>query len=509
MNTPLQLDKYRTIPYRHQVDDTRSLFDREYFGLLNEMGTGKTKTTIDAACELYSWDKIDAVLVVAPAKVRDVWIDKDENPKLDGEIHQHRWIPSCVVEYHSKARVIWKDENWKLLWVVTNYELIRKILKDRSMPHVEKLGELLKDQKVFMVLDESSFIKSKDADQTKVCMKLGRKAKRRTILNGTPMNNPLDLFSQMNFLDAGTKTILPFPSYVAYRDRYARISTRFGYPKILGWQNLDELQRYIAPYVVRREKKDCLDLPPKIYMKPIEVTLTQKTWDIYREMRDRAVVWLDKNPSLAQQAAVKTLRLTQITSGFLGGVVELEDGDLFADGFDEATRKTEEIGREKLDWLLDYVSRLLVDKPELKMIAWCWFRPELERVARELTKLLPTYKIYGQSDAEREAAERGFKTDKGPGLLAGQQRSGGFGLNLQVADTCAYMSNYHSLIVRQQSEDRLHRFGQTHPVTYQDILAVGPKGQKTWDHTILRNLREGANLATWTTSAWKRALLDE
>lgn len=517
MQTPLNLDRYKFKSYRHQLDDTRSLFDHEFFGLLNEMGTGKTKTVIDAACELRYWNKINAALIIAPSNVCDVWTTKDPNPKLDGEIHQHRWIPSCVLRYHSKSEIVWKDDNWELLWVVTNYELIRKTWREGKknvMPHVDKLSELLKGQKVFTVCDESSFIKDKNADQTKVCLALGKKSVKRTILNGTPMNNPLDLYSQMEFLDAGKGTILPYANYFAFRATFAKITTKHGYPKILGWQNLELLQQHLAPYVVRREKKDCLEgLPPKIYLPSAEVTLSEKTWAIYKDMRDEAVVWLDKNPSLASQATVKVLRLMQITSGFLGGVIELDDPEeelLLADGVTkERVTKTEEIGREKLDFLMDRVSKLLITKPGLKMIAWCWFRPELERVARELKALLPTYRIYGQSETERKEAERGFKGDPGPGLLAGQQRSGGFGLNLQVSDTVEYLSNYHSLIVRQQSEDRAHRSGQTRPVSYQDVLAVGPKGQKTVDHQVLKHLRDGENLASWTCAAWKRALLEE
>src|SRR5579864_2081130 len=277
MPTPLHIERWKRKPYRHQIDDTRSLFDFVFFGLLNEMGTGKTKTTIDAACELAFWGKIDTVLVVAPASVRSVWTNKDDNPDLDGEIHKHSWLRNLVFEFHSRDRIAWQDAGEpELYWVVTNYEFIRNV------DHRERLEVLLKGRKVFMVCDESSFIKSRTADQTKQCVKLGKRSLKRTLLNGTPGNNPLDLYSQMNWLDGGTKTILPYDNFIAYREEFTRLDTRFGYPKVLGWKNLDKLQAHIAPYVVRREKKDCLDLPPKIYLTPVEVTLSPKTWDIYK-----------------------------------------------------------------------------------------------------------------------------------------------------------------------------------------------------------------------------------
>lgn len=504
---PLQLEKWKKKPFRHQVADTSSLVERPYFGLFAEMGTGKTKTTIDAACELRSQGKIDCVLVVAPASVRGVWSKRDDDPELMGEIQKHSWLRNCVVDYHSQVKTLWQDPGEvELYWFVTSYEFIRNV------DHRVDLAELLNGHKVLMACDESSFIKNRTAAQTKACVKLGQKVDRRVILNGTPMNNPLDLWSQMYFLHPG---ILPYANYFAFRSTFARIDTRCGFPKILGWQNLDMLQKQIAPHVVRREKKDCLDLPPKIYLTPVEVKLKDETWAIYKKMRDEAVVWLGNNPSLASQGGVRVMRLLQITSGFLGGIVDYDEDDprpLDPGRSQEAGARTEEIGREKLDFLMEWTARLIGEKPDLKIITWCWFRHELERVARDMRRILPTYRIYGgEGKDERSAAEAKFRKtdDPEPALLAAQQAAGGFGLNLIAADTVVYMSNCRSIIKRQQSEDRPHRSGQTKPVTYLDILATGPQGQKTVDHIAVKALRDGQDLANWTCSAWKRALLEE
>jgi SNF2 family DNA or RNA helicase len=80
------------------------------------------------------------------------------------------------------------------------------------------------------------------------------------------------------------------------------------------------------------------------------------------------------------------------------------------------------------------------------------------------------------------------------------------GLNLTSAYTVVYMSNSYSLKVRLQSEDRVHRPGQVNTVSYYDVIATGPQGQKTVDSVVMKALRDKEQLATWTTSAWVKAL---
>lgn len=82
------------------------------------------------------------------------------------------------------------------------------------------------------------------------------------------------------------------------------------------------------------------------------------------------------------------------------------------------------------------------------------------------------------------------------------------GLNLTAAHTVVYLSNDYSLKTRLQSEDRVHRPGQRNVVSYFDVIAVGPNGQRTIDAAIVKALRDKNDLASWTTGAWVAALRD-
>src|SRR5213076_972945 len=117
-------------------------------------------------------------------------------------------------------------------------------------------------RRLMIVLDESSRIKSPKSAQTKAVLKLAPLAVRRVILNGTPVsNNPLDLWAQLQFIDPA---ILAAKNYFWFRARYAVMGGYMG-KQVIGWQHLEDLQQRIAPYCLRRLKKDCLDLPDKVF----------------------------------------------------------------------------------------------------------------------------------------------------------------------------------------------------------------------------------------------------
>jgi SNF2 family DNA or RNA helicase len=171
------------------------------------------------------------------------------------------------------------------------------------------------------------------------------------------------------------------------------------------------------------------------------------------------------------------------------------------------------IGREKLDALLEWLNTRWDEDPALKVLIWCRFRAELLRIRDALPKGMPVGVLLGsQRKQEREDALRLFDPRTAPdgrAVLLGTTKTGQTGLNLTAAHTVVYASNDTSLFTRMQSEDRVHRPGQRNVVSYFDVVATGPAGQRTVDHVILKALREKQNLATWTTSAWVAELTRE
>src|SRR5580704_2834887 len=310
----IDLSRCRLQPYPYQVEGIQHLVDQPYFFLADTMGLGKSLQVIVAAQILFEQGIIDRVLVIAPASVKNVWYCPDF-----GELKKHLWISSTIQEFHARSRT-WQTHSSAsesaMRWLITNFEFIRS--KNR-------LTQLLPycTAKTLLVLDESSAVKTHNAEQTKAVRQLRAKCGRVTLLNGTPISqSPLDLFSQANLMDP---SILDCKYIIYFKARYAVLG---GYKvngrptQIVKWINMEDLQRRMKPYTLRRLKEDHLkDLPPKLPPVTLTATLTDATWKHYVAMRNEMITFLEgPSVSVAQQAMTKMIRLSQITSGFLGGV---------------------------------------------------------------------------------------------------------------------------------------------------------------------------------------------
>ncbi len=526
----LLVERSRLKPFKHQIEAVQFFYDRPYAGNFSEMGTGKSKITIDTAQALYLHNKVDTVVVITDASIRSVWYD----PEL-GELAKHLWkgLPSRVTEYHSRLRVWdWEEGKIRLNWLITNYDYVINEVR---------LKELMATcgPRTMLVLDESSAIKNHRAARTKACLKIRKKCGRVVLLNGTPIANaPFDMLSQGNMMH---EDILECGGIGHFRARYAEmggyvVETAWGNmaTQVLKWKNLDDLKERFKPHVIRFMKRDCLDLPPKLPPVTMTVAMSPPLWKIYKEMRDEMVVWMNSGVASANQVIVKILRLSQITSGFLGGVENfdkvLDEGtENLPDWLKELqlpmpfeTRATPhspvvEIGTEKLDLFLEWYAQKLIEDPQLKLLVWCRFVPELKRLVRVLRekyqKSVQVEAMFGdQKPDERTRALRLLDprtTCSGPGVVAATIGTGGKGHTFTAAHTVVNMSFDYSLEKYLQAMDRVDRIGQTVSVSYIDIAAVGPSGQKTVDHQIIKAREAKQDLATWTTQAWVKALLEE
>lgn len=515
------LSRCRIQPYAHQIVGVEKIVANPFFLLADEMGAGKTMQAIVAAQLLYAANQIDRVIVVAPASVRAVWFDEEL-----GELAKYLWkdIAHIVTEFHARERtwIFGESPHKPLVWLVTNYDFIR------SKNRLQQLKGYC-SKRALLICDESSKVKNHKAQQTKAVKELRKLCGRVLMLNGTPIaNSPRDMYSQGNILHP---KILETPYVYQFDARYA-VKGGWENRQDIGWKNLDDMQNRFKPYTLRRLKTDCLDLPEKLPPVILTATLTEETWRIYKAMRDELIAWLD-NPrahSVAAQAIVKALRLAQITAGFLGGVqqsfepegrpewvpfseTECTDFLDLPDSPQETVAQV--IGREKLDVYLEWVEQQLVADPSFKLLTWCKFRPELFRVHAELSTKFPLVTartLHGdQRRTDREEAVRllDIRTaPEGAAVLIGTPGTGAMGHSFVACHTVMYLSDC-TLFEYLQSQDRVHRPGQTHAVSYFHILAAGPKGQRTIDHTMFKARQAKQDLATWTTAAWRDALLAE
>ena len=69
--------KFKTKPFKHQIDALRACTGKKHFGFFMEMGTGKSKFLIDDIVRLHIEKEIHFALIIAPKGVYRNWTEKE------------------------------------------------------------------------------------------------------------------------------------------------------------------------------------------------------------------------------------------------------------------------------------------------------------------------------------------------------------------------------------------------------------------------------------------------
>ena len=462
--------KFKTKPYQHQLNALYKSWNKESFAYFMEMGTGKTKVLIDNAAMLYDKGKIDGVLIVAPKGVIGTWYNNE--------------LPAHLPDHIEKTTVLWqaninKTQQEKLNTLFeTGHELHILIMNVEAFSTDKGrlfAAKFLRSHKSLMAIDESTTIKNPKAKRTKNILSLRILSKYRRIMTGSPVTkNPLDLYSQCEFLDP---FLLNFSSYYAFRNRYAEMKTAYisgrSIQLISKFRHLDELAESLLPFSYRVLKKDCLDLPEKVWTKR-NISLTTEQSKIYESMRERAIAMLNGKMLTTTSSLTQLMRLQQITCGHFVA----DDGT------------TQEVKSNRLPELMN-----VLEEMEGKAIIWAHFQKDIKNLIEEITKVYGPGSVvdyYGLTDKDkRQGHIEKFMNDPECRFFVGTPATGGYGLTLTSANTVIYYSNGYDLEKRMQSEDRAHRIGQKKSVTYVDIIC-----DQTVDEKIVKALRKKINIAS-------------
>jgi len=465
--------QFKTTPYDHQRKALTDSWAAEFYALFMEMGTGKSKVAVDNMALLYEMGKIKAALIVAPKGVYDNWVQGEIPVHLPDRIERRvlRWTPKKTQRYEEDLRDFILDRENHLKVFVMNVEAF-------STPRGFEAAQafLYQNPDNMMIVDESTTIKNRKAQRTKNIVKLRDMSKYRRILTGSPITkSPMDLFSQCDML---SEKCLGFNSYFAYQARYANVQKRTmghrSFQQIVGYRRLDELSEKLDKFSNRVLKKDCLDLPEKVYIRR-NVELTPEQDRLYIQMKKLALAKMETG-ELATTASVLTqiMRLQQICCGHF----QPDDEDI------------REIKNNRLSTLME-----VVEETQGKVIIWATYTHDILKIQRELAReygedSVATY--YGATPQDdRQKIVTRFQNASDPlRFFVGQPKTGGYGITLTAANTTIYFSNSYDLEIRLQSEDRAHRIGQTNKVTYIDLVSPD-----TVDEKIREALRSKIDVA--------------
>lgn len=438
---------HKTKPWAHQKTAYWFAHSLGAALLAEEMGCGKSLTAVDLVC---NWN-CKTILILCPASVRGVW-------RREIERHAGRPISVCVLE-----RGTTKDKVHVAVGAIKMGAALRQsvavIVNYETAWRPEFAEFSLGMEWDCVICDESHRIKAHNSQISKYAAKLGRKARRRLCLTGTPLaQSPLDLFGQFRFLDPG----LFGTSWHHFSNRYAIKGNPHIPQQITGYKNQEELQERFSLISYRCKASDVLDLPEAMHEERT-CELSPAARRAYKQLEEELIADLGTGVVTASNALVRLLRLQQCASGFL-----IED--------DTETFHRIDTGKQEL------LGDLLEDAGGEPFVVFCRFRPDLAAV-RTVCKTLGLR--YGElsgnaKDGLTDRAEMSPSID----VLGCQIQSGGVGIDLTRARYAAYYSLGFSLSEYEQSLARLHRPGQQRNVCYYHLIA-----ENTVDRRVYSALR--------------------
>lgn len=534
--------------YDHQKDALEFISDKNVFALFMEQGTGKSKVVIEKASLLWEKNLIDAVIIISPNAVKEQWVTE----QFSEHYPRHDWVGhiwegmSTKREKEAFHRLMYEstpEYKDKLMVFSANVEAFHSDTIEQFMEMV------ITSRKVFLIIDESTRIKNGrrksrrgkrgGAKRTNKILDQFVDVIHKCILTGTPTpRSPFDLWSQFEFLeenffgldfylfryrfgilmnkvvygDRKATTVLDEKTFNIAKNKLNKMAklnaVEMEYledetgikikdlmlirtmEKYVPYKNLKILRESISRITFFRKKKDCLDLPDKVYEK-LYCKLGKEQKRIYKSLQEEMYAEYMGEEITVINKAVMALRLQMVT----GGIFPYSSSDITinADGEEEFSVTY------KYSWLAESskLAVLIEDLEEVSdetsIIIWANFRGEIDMIHKSLLdKGYSCEKYYGGSDPSVITRFKAKETR----ILIANPLKGGEGLNLQVSTLHYFYSNSFKADSRLQAEDRSHRIGQTNKVTYKDIICKG-----TIDERIFNVLKRKESLIEYFRGA--------
>jgi SNF2 family DNA or RNA helicase len=423
----------------HQADAFQKLKSLKIGALYMGMGTGKTRTALELIKLRLDSGKVDRVLWLCPCNVRR---DLRHNIQTHSDLYETGLLTICGIETLSA-----------------------------SVKTCSRLLSMVRSNRVFLVVDESSLVKNHAALRSIHITQLAAGCLYRLILNGTPVTRSYeDLFSQWFLLDW---RILGYRSFWSFSANHLEYDDRGRIRRAL---NVDYLVSKMSPYTFQCTSEECFTLPAKQYSSR-GFYLTDEQLNNYDYVIQRLLTSLDemKPESIYQLFGA----LQSVSCGYSVTVDKRKRIDRFPLFPDPADNP-------RIQALLE----ALYDNSE-KCIIFCKYTDEILSIVKLLNSHVPGIAVPfygGVSSANREASIESFRGSAQ--YLVANKSCGAFGINLQFCHKIIYYSNDWDWGTRAQSEDRIWRYGQTVPCEFLDIFAFD-----TIDIKILDCLSRKGNIA--------------
>lgn len=414
--------------------------------LADDMGLGKTLQAITTLTQYKLEHPDQPSLVVCPTSLVYNW--KEEFSKFNPD------FTVLAVDGNPGQRKKLLSEIKKYDVVITSYTLLQKDIDAYKKIHFG-----------YAILDEAQHIKNRGTRNAQSVKMV--EAAHRLILTGTPIENSLDeLWSLFDFLMPGLLS-----SYDRFVEKYIRYPTAQQSGK-----NLDGLRRKVAPFILRRMKKDVLsDLPPVSEI-VYHCHLSEIQQELYRSYAASA------REELSQ--LVKKEGFDRVQIHVLATLTRLKQICCHPAIF--AKDQAESGDSSKYDMMLELLQTLMEGRH--KTVIFSQYTRMLNIMREDLQKQGIRFEYLDGSSKNRLSIVKKFNEDQNIPIFLVSLKAGGSGLNLVGADTVIHYDMWWNPAVENQATDRVHRLGQKQSVSSYKLITLNTIEEKILD---LHNRKKG------------------
>lgn len=430
--------KFKTKPFDHQIDGFNYGLNNDRWLLGDEQGLGKTKQVIDIAiAKKLAYGYKHALIICGVNGLKWNWVNEihthsDEGAWILGQRNKHGKISiGSTTDKINDLRSISKIDDY---FIITNVESLR------NADIVAEIVKLCKKGTIGLIAaDEVHKMKNPSSQQGKGFLKLN--APTMIAMTGTPlMNTPLDLFIILRWLGYEKH------AFYAFKNHYA-VMGGFGGYQVVGYKNLDELQEQLNAIMLRRLKKDVLDLPEKLHVDEY-VEMTPKQTQIYAEVTNDIKAHIDEI-KMSSNPLAELIRMRQAT-GYTG---------ILSSSIKESA---------KLDRMEELVEDSVANGK--KAVIFSNWTQITDEVIRRLKRFKPAI-ITGQTkDSVRDSMVKQFQTDDTCKVIIGTIGAMGTGLTLTSGTVEIFLDEPWNKALKDQAEDRCHRVGTSENVTIYTLI---------------------------------------
>ena len=429
---------FKTKPFKHQIEGFEYGLVNNRWLLGDEQGLGKTKQVIDIAVAKKLQKGYKHCLIICGVNgLKWNWVN---------EVHTHSDEDAWILGQRFKGRKIsigsTNDKLYDLKHVdnISPYFLITNVETMRNEDCVKEIQKLCKNGTIGLVaIDEIHKAKNPASQQGKGILKIQPEC--RIAMTGTPlMNTPFDLYIVLKWLGYEGH------SFSAFKNHYA-VYGGFGGYEVVSYRYLDELQKQLDKIMLRRLKKDVLDLPEKTHIDEY-VEMTPKQAQIYREVTADIKMNIDQI-KMQNNPLAELIRMRQATgyTGILSSTVK-ESAKL--DRMEELVEEAVQNGK--------------------KVVIFSNWTQMTSAICDRLRTKYGIGLITGETpDSNRQTVVQMFQEGK-LDVMIGTIGAMGTGLTLTAGTVEIFMDEPWNRANKEQAEDRCHRVGTTENITIYTIL---------------------------------------